>query len=396
MDRDYIEWELLFRRIHGEITPEEEARFMRWWNAAPRHRDYFRRMEREWQSGAAGCYRSEIPRLIREFDALMDSRLPRRRAMRRRAMRYAAVIALLAAVGGGVWFSGVLDRTASAPDSMAIAPGGEKAVLIVGNGRKVIDIHDMEESAPVSVDGVSLTKRDGMISYADSDDVIEVDDGGMEAYNNTIMIPRGGEYKLQLADGTRVWLNSETSLTFPTGAKTGERWVYLQGEAYFEVAPDPGRPFVVRTDLGYVKVYGTQFNVKRYPGNDYLKATLVEGSIGYTLPESDTETKLTPGHQILYHAGDSGPSVRHVNVDNETAWRSSMLSFEKESLSEIMASLARWYDLEVVFESEKARDLIFSGSMNRYTDFYSFVELFEASALIEFEIRGRHVTIRAL
>lgn len=389
MDRNYIEWELLFRRVHGEITPEEEIQFRHWCDGAPEHIEYYRRMQCEWQSGG-GRHRSDIPRLIREFDALMDARPHKKRKLRRRMARYVAAIVLMAAVGGGMWYSGVFERGPLMADTETIVPGREKATLIIHDGDMVVDVENLEESASVSIGGMSLTKRDGIISYVESG---EEKDSGTEV-NNTIRIPRGGEFKLELADGTRVWLNSETSLTFPTGGKSGERWVNLRGEAYFEVAPDPGRPFVVRTDMGDIRVYGTQFNVKRYPDNDYLKATLVEGSIGYTTPEGNEEITITPGHQVSYRAGDVGPEVRRVNVASETAWRSATLSFEKEPLSEIMATLARWYDLDVEFEDDKVRCLIFSGSMDRYADFSSFVELFEASALIEFEIRGRHVTIR--
>lgn len=386
MSKKYIEWELLFRRIHGMVSPEEEIEFRQWHEAAPNPRDYYLRMTDVWESKANVLYKTDIPKLICEFDALLDLQISHRRMIRRRLTRSAAVFALLVILGATTWLSGILKP--GIPNNMEmIVPGGEKAILVLSDGQR-IDVGELGEAEVVSVGRVVVKKTDGMITYEESEGEM-----GHTTYN-TIMIPRGGEHKLLLPDGSRVWLNSETSLTFPVGRVKGIRSIWLSGEAYFDIVHDSERPFIVHTELGDIKVHGTQFNVRYYPDKNDLKATLVNGSISYTLPGDGDDLRIEPGYQVQYRKGDSAATVQKVKLINEVAWKSDMLNFEKQPLSEIMESLARWYDIEVVFETDSMKNLTFSGSINRYEDFYSFTELFEASASIKFEIRGKQVTIK--
>lgn len=387
MNRIYIEWELLFRMFHGSVNPEEEAEFRQWYDLNPKHREYYSKMCREWQFDEEERYKSDIPRLIREFDALMDSQKRKRNISIRKIMRYAAIFILLIGAGLAVLLPGGKEPEMH-PISGEIVPGGEKAILILSDGQR-IDVGKLAEAETVSTGKIVVTKKDGMIACEDSDMEVE------QIIYNTILIPRGGEHKLLLPDGSRVWLNSETSLTFPVGGKgQGARSVRLSGEAFFDIFPDPEKPFTVHTDLGDITVHGTQFNVKYYPDKCNIKATLVEGSISYAVPGRTGEIKIEPGYQLNYRRGDSEPTIRKVKLSNEIGWKSNMLNFERQPLSEIMESLARWYDIEVVFETDDIKKMTFSGSVSRYENFHSFTELFEASADIAFEIQGKYVTVR--
>ena len=376
-----IEWRVLFDRMHGSLGKKEEELFRKWYNSNPLHRGYYHRMEREWRE--SGDYSPDIPRLIKEFDAFWANH-NRLRKVRMVAVRYAAAAVVVIACGVGIWRLGF--HTQVTENDTAIVPGSKKAILIMEDSTR-IHIENNALSETLLAQGIEILDDGNCISYSKN-----LSDTNKVIYN-TIIIPRGGEYSLALPDGTRIWNNSETTVRFPTNIAGPRRHLYLSGEAYFAVANDQSRPFVVETELGTIKVLGTEFNVACYSDTKYIKATLVEGSLEFALPNGKVY-RLNPGYQLTYSKGDEDPVISEVVVANEIAWRSDNLTFDRKPLSEIMLSLSRWYDIEVAFESSEIENMLFSGSINRYENFHSFTELFEASALIQFDIKGKQVTIR--
>jgi ferric-dicitrate binding protein FerR (iron transport regulator) len=146
-----------------------------------------------------------------------------------------------------------------------------------------------------------------------------------------------------------VWLNSDSRLKIPTAFVGNERRVFLSGEAYFDVVKNDRKPFIVETDLGNIKVYGTEFNVKRYSADRQLKATLVEGSIGFS-NDQVAELKLQPGYQLSLIEGISEPTVEKVKVYNEIAWKDQRFCFENRTLESIVRDMERWYNVKIVSE----------------------------------------------
>ena len=153
------------------------------------------------------------------------------------------------------------------------------------------------------------------------------------------------------------------------------------------------KPFIVETDLGNIKVYGTEFNVKRYSADRQLKATLVEGSIGFS-NDHVAELKLQPGYQLSLTEGKSEPTVEKVKVYNEIAWKDQRFCFENRTLESIVRDMERWYNVKIVFEDPVLKQLQFSGSLSRYGEIETLLHFFEESADITFEIDHHTITVK--
>ena len=213
---------------------------------------------------------------------------------------------ILLTVGGGLMLLKKDKQEIETANRIAgsILPGQGKAIILLPNGEK-IDIASLSDSLSYRTAGFTVEKDSGIIRYMKRQQA--------RTDYHTIVIPIGGEYQVKLSDGTMVWLNSDSRLKIPTAFVGNERRVFLSGEAYFDVVKNDRKPFIVETDLGNIKVYGTEFNVKRYSGDRQLKATLVEGSIGFS-NDQVAELKLQPGYQLSLIEGISEPTVEKVKV----------------------------------------------------------------------------------
>ena len=195
-----------------------------------------------------------------------------------------------------------------------------------------------------------------------------------------------------MSDGTKVWLNAETQLRILTAFVGTERRVFLKGEAYFDVTKNDKQPFIVETDLGEVKVYGTQFNVKFYPEEKEIKATLVEGNIGFK-SEEVAELKIKPGYQLRLVEGAKKPEVKPVKIYNEIAWKNRMFCFESERLESIMLKLERWYNVDIIFEDSGLKKFKFSGNLNRYDNIDKILHFFEEVFDVKFAVEENTIKV---
>lgn len=211
---------------------------------------------------------------------------------------------------------------------------------------------------------------------------------------NKLEIPRGGEFRITLEDGTEVWLNAESSLRYPEHFSGARREVELSGEAYFKVAKESGRPFQVRIAGQVIQVHGTEFNVMSYDEDKFVYTTLVEGSISLR-PENavSSELILTPGHQAVFAKADCSTSVQLVKPEVVTSWRNGMFVFEDQSLDQIMRQLSRWYDFSYAFSSEEAASTVFMGRVPRYGTFGEVLEILEKSGNLQFRVEGKRIVI---
>lgn len=210
----------------------------------------------------------------------------------------------------------------------------------------------------------------------------------------SVSTPRGGEFKITLEDGTEVWLNAETQLRYPERFGDGERRVAVTGEAFFKVAKDSKRPFYVETAGQVVRVYGTEFNVHAYPEDKSVATTLVEGSIALQAASGNgSQLMLMPGHQALFDKQSHEASVKSVDTEVVTSWRSGSFVFENQNLGDIMQTLSRWYDFDYKFADASLAHTEFMGSIPRYGEFADVVEILETSGGLKFRIKGRTVII---
>lgn len=208
---------------------------------------------------------------------------------------------------------------------------------------------------------------------------------------NELEVPRRGEFFLLLGDGTKVWLNSETRLRYPVAFSGNERVVSVEGEAYFEVHKDAARPFIVEMEgSGRVEVTGTSFNVHHYANEGGAQVTLVEGSV--CLENGGEKVSLEPGEQGgILPGGKIGK--KKVNISLYTAWKDGRFVFKEQPLEEIMRTVARWYDVDIVFENESVRQVTFSGNLRRYDDFGKIVSMLEAIGVARFKVEGNRICV---
>ena len=209
-----------------------------------------------------------------------------------------------------------------------------------------------------------------------------------ETVYNMVTVPRGGEYKLVLADGTIVWLNSDSHIRYPVTFSGDTRQVELEGEAYFEVAKDKEKPFIVRMNEYNVRVTGTQFNVRNY-SNENLATTLVEGRV--QIERKGRVDRLRPGQQAILENNEI--RIRTVNVNEQVAWRHGAFGFTQCRLENIMEELARWYDVDVFYMNQQVKNYHFSAWFKRSSSINEVINILENTNKISLDLKGRILTV---
>ncbi|MCI7164220.1 DUF4974 domain-containing protein [Butyricimonas virosa] len=237
---------------------------------------------------------------------------------------------------------------------------------------------------------VAFDNNDGVLKIKEQDSL--ADGATKEIGYNTVNVPYGGTYTVELCDGTKVYLNSGTTLEFPSRFDGKVRSVILKGEAYFDVARNVSKPFVVEVDEMKVKVLGTSFNVKSYVDEPGVYTTLVEGSVAI-LRDGQPEKKIKPGEQAYYNKGVGTLSIAEVDVNEFTSWKDGVFYFKDIALEEILRIVSRWYDLEVFYMNQGAKSVIYSGKLPMYSSVEDVLRKFEISGDVRFELKGRTLTV---
>jgi len=266
-----------------------------------------------------------------------------------------------------------------------VGPGGKKAILNLQNGTKMV--LDQSTNGVVSIQGniVITGSMSGKVLY---DSYSLADNNSNVKDYNSINIPRGGEYELRLPDGTRVWLNSESSLKFPAVFSGRDRKVELTGEAYFEVAKNALVPFKVYANGTEIEVLGTEFNVNAYR-KGRVTTSLLGGSV--KLKVGGQESLLKPGQEAVSLA--SGRiMVNETNVKDAIAWKNGYFIYQDDNIYQIMADAARWYDVDVEYRGD-LRGKGFYGNVARYDNISELLKNIELTGSIKFKIEGRRVIV---
>ena len=276
----------------------------------------------------------------------------------------------------------------SSPKDTLIRPGKDDAILTLADGEQ-ISLTQWNERVVTDRGGIRIEKSDqGELVYR-----VQQSSAVQE---NKVETPRGGQYRIILADGSKVWLNASSSIRFPTAFVGDERKVELNGEAYFEVKKGD-KPFRVVSDNQVVEVLGTAFNVNTYKEEGISKTTLIEGSVSVRKKERlDTqqalgERILKPGQQAWLFASNNTIAVEEVDVDVATAWKEGYFRFDRTDLQSIMRQVARWYDVEVEYRGELSKDL-FVGAIDRSEDIEEVLKVLKRGK-INVEIVGRKLIV---
>ncbi len=269
-----------------------------------------------------------------------------------------------------------------------ITPGGPRAVLITAD-QTVHELNGVQGQREIEVEKGVVIKQGGANLEYDSL-VAPVQEVALAM--NTLKIPRGGEFRLKLSDGTNVYLNSASELKYPVRFDEKERKVYLSGEAYFEVTKDSDRPFYVVTEEVQVRVYGTEFNVNTHqPGK--VHTVLVDGKVGIKKRGMTGEITMKPGELASFDRNAGTFEVKEVDVRQYVVWKDGYFTFENESLEQILNTLSLWYDVDVFFQSESAKQLVFTGYMKRYNDISEILNAITEVVGVNFTINGKTIIV---
>ncbi|AOW18158.1 hypothetical protein LPB03_12155 [Polaribacter vadi] len=308
--------------------------------------------------------------------------------VRKRYYKYAAAASVLIIVALTVFFN--VNKTNDTPITEPIIvnnnikKGSDKATLTLENGEEItLAKGTTYQTAQVTSNGEEIVYNKATNNKTSF---------------NTLTIPRGGQFKTTLADGTMVWLNSETQIKYPVSFKDGEtRQVELvYGEAYFDVSPSTehkGAKFKVFNQAQEVEVLGTEFNIKAYKGETNVYTTLVEGKVAVST--ADKNQILVPNQQANLNLDTNNISLAMVDVYNETAWKEGVFSFEKKSLKDIFKVLSRWYDIDVVIENGVQTEEQFIGTFNKSNSIEDILIAIKSTNFINnYEINDKTVTIK--
>nr|WP_121271006.1 FecR family protein [Pedobacter schmidteae] len=305
----------------------------------------------------------------------------------------AAAILVLLSIGVLIWDKQQRPgngSTTSVKIKKDIAPGGNKAVLKLADGTEIV-LDGHSSGVLANEDGTKISKTaDGMLLYDASksaaDEAIVT-----ENHTNTLSTPSGGQYMLILPDKTKVWLNAESSISYPSVFIGAERNVSLVGEAYFEVAKDKQHPFKVKTGAAEVKVLGTHFNIMCYTNEGQTQVSLAEGSVRVGLGKASEV--LVPGQQASIKNGTERIVLKNVDMDEVIDWKNGLFQFDNTPIEQVMRQIKRWYNVDVVYQGTKP-DVHITGMISRSNNVSKILDLIEEAGGVNFEIGDKQIIVK--
>lgn len=375
---DYI-----VRYCRHELSESEYSEFSSWLEVEANRHQFEEYLKLYRKGRKAGCWdamdeRDAWKRIEEKISRKQSVKSPRIKSW----WRYAAVVACVLGIGLAFYRLSVDEAADEYQVTAQVAPGSRKAVLHLSDGHAVALGKDAS--------GV-LTEKNGVrINYAEGASLMyeTTESAGGEMVYNKIVVPRGGEYSLILADGSEVYLNAESELIYPVAFKGKERKVTLKGEAFFKVKKDRKHPFIVQSDYNRIEVVGTQFNVSTYHAN-CIKTTLLEGAVKVS---NDRETQLLkPGEQAI--CSTDNLEVKNVDARQVAGWVQGVFEFENMNLKEISEQLGRWYDVEFVFETPEAEKALFTGAVTRYRNLEFVLNILKELSELHFISEGKLVKV---
>lgn len=371
---DYIE-DLIYRVLANDASEEEQQELEAWLRESEDHQAFFQEIERAWYTGRYSVRWKNVETSMAWKSVVHKHERGRRRRFLRVGWSVAASVVVLVCM---IWI--FLPKDEQIEDvttvAMTVKPGESKALLVLSSGVKVPLGKGLIDT--IREKGLPILNAEEYIDY--SRDSMKLD----EIVYNELIVPVGGEYRLLLADGTVVYMNSESRLKYPVRFTGKDRVVELEGEAYFEVTRDEAHPFIVHTKRLDVTVLGTGFNVMAYENGARTEVTLVNGKVDVT-SEKVSEI-LTPSRQFVMNNENREYEVRTVNVDTYVDWKSGVLNFDSMPLEELADKLGRWYEVKFFFGNESLKHLKFSGAFKKYNNIDYILSLIEATTDVTFKI----------
>lgn len=395
--------DLLKRFQSGDCTDAEKQLVEAW------YAELINTGELEWEEGEQESIQANAENwLLQNITNDELSYAPVRR-MRTAAKAWWAAAAILVLMTGAAYYLYNKKRAALVAKKEStlkndVEPGSNKAVLTLANGATIV-LDNMSNGVVAEEGNAKVMKpEDGQLLYEQDGDVEQ----SALAYN-TLATPRSGQYQLVLPDGSKVWLNSESSIHYPIAFADNERRVQITGEAYFEVAKvksGSGQrvPFIVEKGNMQIEVLGTHFNVNTYSDESAIKTTLLEGKVRIVRKTGAVQQTaiLAPGEQAVIRATQGKTTrtdndqikVRKADVDNVVAWKNGLFHFESADIKTVMRQLARWYDVDVVYEGTAVKNEPLFVEVSRNTRLSDVLKVLQESGSAKFTIQGKKIIVK--
>ena len=378
---------LIGRKLSGELTEEEASALELWAADEPANRAFLDRVtDEEWLENEIDLWKNIDPAGGHaKWVAYIQTR---RRGRVRRIIGWSVAASLLIAVAIGGLSKRFVKVDSPVPvvakTAQPVLPGRNTATLTLSNGQQIL--LDSTGSGDIAMQGgVRLVKTDDKsISYTASNK--EAREG---VVYNTLSTPRSGQYQLVLPDGTHVWLNNVSTLRYPTSFQGKDRTVELTGEAYFEIARDATKPFFVKVKSETVEVLGTSFNIMAYEEEGGIQTTLLSGVVRVNAGEASV--KLKPDEQARFTGAEGLKVIKGVPSQDIVSWKNGVFYFGRASLVEVMRQLARWYDVDVVYQG-KVPDIEFGGKIDRSLPLNELLNFLDKNQ-VHFHLEGRKIIV---
>lgn len=383
-ERVIIDFEIIWQKINHSLTEDEEILLAKWLEESSEHQHYFNEAKRYYNEGSSFNKNNIATREI--WNSFINKKNNGHRREYRRILPLIAASVLLFIVIS-FFIPSKTDRKNPLVVNRTepIHPGKGITTLILNDG-SVLDLNSSKK-LQLTEGGSTINIEASKLQYRE--DIIVP----QEIKYNTINVPRGGEFFLELADGTKVWLNSETKLRYPVQFIGNARKVELTGEAFFQVTRNEKAPFYVESGDQTVKVLGTEFNISSYKEDPFTYTTLVKGSVEvYKNNNPEIKQTLQPNEQSSTENGETKITKRKVDFYQYVAWKEGRFVFDDQKLEDIMKTLSKWYDVEVVFTG-KNKDIRFTGNLPRYSDFDDILKKIGKTNEIKYTIENKKITI---
>ena len=367
--------------LAGKCNAEEQAEL-------ENYQDSLELQEQQWDSSTLGNS-EEIKQSIQEDLNYSIQEHSRNRIFRIRAWKSAAAAILILLTAGIYYYQissePVIVKTEIPRFKNDVAPGNNKAILTLDDG-STIDLDDAKTGILANESNIDIKKTGaGQLEYTAGTQSAKT------VKYNILSTPMGGEYQLVLPDGSKVWLNSGSTLRFPTAFIGSERIVELKGEAYFEIAKNTKMPFLVRTNNAMdIKVLGTQFNVMAYDDEKNINTTLIEGSV--EVLKGSGKTMLKPGQEAILNRGSGNIKVAPADLEQAIAWKNGYFIFYNENIESIMRKVSRWYNVDIAYQGNLSNK-DFVGTISRNKNVSELLKMLELTGAIHFSIDGRRITV---
>jgi len=381
---------LIYKSVSQTINSEEKKALERWLKKGSNNEFYSEIIQSEAIHKKELLYKNSnkdkaFGRIQKKIDQREQSKLFVLKTYK--IFKYASILVVFLAVGNLIYKTSFEETNVMENAVEKIKPGYEKATLVLSDGT-IVDLEQHKNEMIVSNNLTQVQNTEKGLVYVPSEKSNQKKGVTQPLKYNTLQVPIGGIYTVQLPDGTKVWLNSATSLTYPERFDGEQRIVQLEGEAYFEVTKG-AKEFIVQTSRANITVLGTQFNVSSYNTDPYFSSTLVEGKIKLSTSQdlnTNSSVILAPNQRGVVGANTSRIEVNNVDVEVFTAWKEGKFYFEKERLENILTRMSRWYNIDVVFDNESLKTETFTGVFYKNKTIDNLLDMISKTARVNYII----------